>query len=357
MKKSLIALAVLAASGAAMAQSSVTLYGLIDTYYANAKWDRGNGVTAPSHAVATGYAGTTQNLIQSGAVNGSRWGLKGSEDLGGGLKANFVLEAGINSDTGAGASALAFHRQASVGFSGGFGAVRLGRVPTYYYDTEGTWDGMFNSALSAAAVAFRTPSGGDVSFEKSNLVSRYDNSVRYDSPNFSGFSGSVQYGFTENKTTSVDAGANWSLGATYAAGPLSAGLAYQQQKATDTAETVSNTRLGASYDFGVAKLKASYGIAGNVGAVKDAKATEYQIAVDYPVSSALTVSANFARSSDSKELDPGESVRNAFGIGAAYTLSKRTFLYGGYVSGKKSSNGSKDDATISALAVGVQHRF
>jgi predicted porin len=357
MKKSLIALAVMAAAGAASAQSTVTLYGLLDTYFANAKWDKGTGVTAPSHAVAGLYAGTTQNLMQSGAVNGSRWGLKGSEDLGGGLNATFQLEAGINSDTGAAANALAFHRQASVGFSGGFGAVRFGRIPTYYYDVEGSWDGVFNSAISAAAVAFRTPSGGDVSFEKSNLASRYDNSVRYDSPNMSGFAASIQYGLTENKTAAVDAGANWSLGATYNQGPVSAGFAYQQQKATDIAETVSNTRLGASYDFGAAKLKASYGKGGNVGAVANADVTEYQFAVDVPVSAALTLSGSFANSQDNVTLDKNEGKRSAFAIGAAYTLSKRTFLYGGYVNGKKSSNGSTSDASIQALAAGVQHRF
>src|SRR5659263_234141 len=144
MKKSLIALAVLAASGAAMDQSSVTLYGLVDLWVGSAKFDNGTGVTLPSAKVAKLDAGTTQTLMQSGGVNGSRWGLKGSEDLGGGLKANFDLQQGIAVDTGASSSALAFHRAAWVGFSGGFGAVKLGRIPTAYYDAEGGFDGTFN---------------------------------------------------------------------------------------------------------------------------------------------------------------------------------------------------------------------
>jgi predicted porin len=363
MKKSLIALAVLAASGAAMAQSTVTLYGLVDTWVGSAKFDKGVGVAAPSATAAAAYAGTTQTLMQSGGVNGSRWGMKGSEDLGGGLKANFDLQAGLSSDTGAAPSALAFHRAAWVGFSGGFGAVKLGRIPTAYYDVEGGFDGVFNSALSAGAVAFRTASGGDASLDKSNYASRFDNSIRYETPVFSGFTGVVQYGFTENKTAAVgatpavDAGANYSLSASYAGGPFSAVLALQSEKATGIAIERKNTRLGAAYDFGAAKLKASYGKGGNVNFVNGAEVTEYQIGVDVPVSAALTLSANFANSKDNKTLDIGEGKRTAFGIGAAYSLSKRTFLYGGYVSGKKSGIGSTSDATSSAFAGGVQHRF
>jgi predicted porin len=383
MKKSLIALAVLAASGAAMAQSSVTLYGLIDTFVTNVKFDNGAGVKPPSATAATAYAGTTQGLLQSGGVNGSRWGLKGSEDLGGGLKANFDLQAGFAVDTGAASSALAFHRASWVGFSGGFGAVKLGRIPTAYYDAEGGFDGVFNSALSAGAVAFRTASGADTSFEKSNYGSRFDNSVRYETPNLSGFTGVVQYGLTENKALAInaipaipanpatgapavaavpavpahDAGANFSLSASYAGGPVSAVFAYESEKADSTKAAKTNTRLGAAYDFGAAKLKASYGQGGNVAAVQDAKVTEFQIGVDVPLSAALTLSTNFASSKDNATLDAKEGKRTAFGIGAAYTLSKRTFLYGGYVNGKKTDIGSTSDATVRAFAVGVQHRF
>lgn len=364
MKKSLVALAVLAASGAAMAQSSVTLYGLIDTYGASVKWDKGVGVAAPGRTTTaaavntfTTYSGTTQTMIQGGGVNGSRWGLKGSEDLGGGLSATFNLEAGLDSDTGAASSALAFHRQANVGFTGSFGTVRIGRINNYYYDAEGAYDGVFNSALSAAAVTFRSAIGGDTSIEKANFASRFDNSVRYDSPNVSGFVGSVHYGLTENKTATVSAGANLAAGVAYSSGPLTAGLAYDSEKSAGNVEAKTNLRLGATYNFGAAKLKASYGIANNIGNTKDAKANEYQIGVDVPVSAALTLSANVASSKDNKEQDANEGKRTGFGVGAAYTLSKRTFLYGGYVNGKKTATGSTSDATISAFAVGVQHRF
>jgi predicted porin len=118
---------------------------------------------------------------------------------------------------------------------------------------------------------------------------------------------------------------------------------------------VNNTRLNAAYDFGVAKLKGAYGKAGNVGAADGKDATEYQIAVDYPVSTALTLSGNFAKSDDNAAL--GDAKRKGYGLGAAYTLSKRTFLYGGYGSATTSKVIGKNDATNGVFAVGMQHRF
>ena len=364
MKKTLITLAVLAASSAAMAQSTVTLYGIADVWVGNIKVDKG---TAPvSGSVTKAIAGTSQNLIQSGGVNGSRFGLKGSEDLGGGLKADFQLEQGFNLDDGAGGTikdnagvtqTAAFSRNAWVGVSGGFGAIKLGRIATTYYELEGINDGMYNSVLSAETVTFRTGAGNNSAFEASNIATRFNNSFRYETPAIAGFTGTLQYGLTENKTAVVDAGGNYSLSVAYAGGPLSGVVAYQSEKATGTATANNNTRLGATYDFGVARLRASYGKGDNVGAVSGAKVTEYQVGIDYPVSTALTLYTNFARSKDNVTLDAKEGKRTAYGIGAKYTLSKRTFLYGGYVNGKKTQNDSISDTTVTAFAVGVQHRF
>ncbi|MBV5298281.1 MAG: porin, partial [Rhodoferax sp.] len=134
MKKSLIALAVMAASGASFAQSSVSVYGLADIWFGSVKVDLPNG------------SSTTTTKLDSGGVNTSRWGLKGSEDLGGGLKANFKLEQAIALDTGA---ASGFSRYAYVGFSGGFGEVKLGKTGTAYDEVNGSANAVFNSALSA----------------------------------------------------------------------------------------------------------------------------------------------------------------------------------------------------------------
>jgi predicted porin len=144
MKKSLIALAVMAASGASFAQSTVSLYGIADAWVG-----RTTATGAPS-----------QVKLDSGGVSGSRFGFKGSEDLGGGLKANFLLEQGFNLDDGTQANATQmFSRQAYLGFSGGFGEVKLGKVFSAYDDISGMTNAAFDSAfttplrLSAALVA------------------------------------------------------------------------------------------------------------------------------------------------------------------------------------------------------------
>jgi len=135
MKKSLIALAVLAASGAAMAQSSVTLYGIADVWVGNLK----------ASEVAANPAGMT--MLQSGGVSTSRWGVRGSEDLGGGLKAIFTLEQGFSADDGT--SAGGFNRQAFVGLAGGFGQVTFGNTWTAMDDVMGVSNSGFDSGLSA----------------------------------------------------------------------------------------------------------------------------------------------------------------------------------------------------------------
>jgi predicted porin len=334
MKKSLVALAVLAASGASMAQSTVTLYGLADIFLASVKSD----------------PGVTQNVLNSGAVNGSRWGMKGSEDLGGGLKANFQLESGFNIDTGASAQGgLLFGRQSWVGFSGDFGAVKLGRMPTPYDDVNGNADGVFDSQISAMAHVFRSYNN-----DFPGYTIRTNNTIKFESNNYSGFSGAFSYALGENKTAATGAGYITAMNLAYGAGPLALSMAYQSEKATGNATAINNTRLNAGYNFGVATLKGAYGKAGNVGAVSGADATEYQIAVDYPVSAALTLSGNFATSKDNGTL--GDAKRKGYGFGGAYTLSKRTFLYGGFTSDKTTPKAGAD-STLTILAVGVQHRF
>lgn len=364
MKKTLMTLAVLAASGAAMAQSTVTLYGIADLWLGNVKVDKG---TAPvSGGLVKAIAGTNRNLLQSSGVNGSRYGLRGSEDLGGGLTANFNLEQGFSLDDGAGGTikdnagvtqAAAFSRNAWVGVAGGFGAVKLGRIATTYFELEAANDGMFGSILSAHSVAFRTGVGNSTSLESSNITPRFNNSIRYETPALAGVTGILQYALTENKTAAVDAGGNYSLSLAYTGGPVSAVLAYQSEKASDIANVIKNTRLGATYDFGLAKLRATYGKGSNVGAVSGAEVTEYQIGIDYSASPALTLYANYADSRDNVTLDVNEGQRKAYGLGARYSLSKRTFLYGGYVNGRKTQNGAASDTSVSALALGMQHRF
>lgn len=336
MKKSLIALAVLAASGAAMAQSSVTLYGIADVWFGTVKTDNGT-------------SSLTQTKLESGGVNGSRWGLKGSEDLGGGLKANFQFEQGINLDDGSGTSttATAFSRQSWVGLSGGFGAVKLGRTPTPFDDINGSSNAVFDSKLSAT---------NDV-FLSTGYTVRPNNTLFYQAPTFGGFSGAVSYSLGEDKTPATSATSTTSMNLTYAAGPLAVQFGYQVQdivNPTANSADLKYTRLGASYNFGVATVKGSYGAVDNIGNVNGADADEYQIGVDFPVTAALTLSGNFAKSEDNAKA--GDAERTGYGIGASYTLSKRTFLYGGYRHAK-TDNVTAADTKTDVFAVGVQHRF
>jgi predicted porin len=337
MKKSLIALAVLAASGAAMAQSSVTLYGIADVWFGSVHTDTG-----------TGLAGSDmrQTVLNSGSVNGSRWGLKGSEDLGGGLSANFDFQAGIRLDDGSGTSAAAsaFSRQSWVGLSGGFGAVRFGRTTTPYDDVSGASDAALDSGFAPMNSVFRS----------TGYTARPNNTIYYQSPTMSGFSGALSYSLGENKTAAADAGSTVSMNLVYAAGPLGVQFGYQTEKANGAAETVKFTRLGATYAFGPATVKGTYGRTQNIAAFAGADATDWQLGVDYAVSPALLLTASIATSDDNATA--GDDNRKGFGLGAKYTLSKRTFLYGGYES-DTTDHVVGNDSKHSVFQLGMQHRF
>jgi len=324
MKKSLVALAVLAASGASFAQS-VTVYGIADIYL---------GQTSGSAPTVS------QTVLNSGGVSGSRWGLKGSEDLGGGLKANFLLEQGFDISTGAGTAGQAFSRQSYVGFSGGFGEVKLGKMWTAYDDISGAANAVFDSALAAQNGVWLS----------TGYNANPANTIYYATPSVSGFSGALSYSLGENKTATVGAGSVTSVRVQYDAGPLYVGLAYQTEKTTGAAPSTDFTRLNGTYDFGVAKLLAGYG---RVAAAAGAETTEWELGADFPVSGALTLSAGIAKSNDN--VNAGNASRTGYGLGAAYSMSKRTTLYGGLQSATTSLAGVDTDARV--VAVGVKHTF
>ncbi len=233
MKKSLIALAVLAAaSGAAMAQSSVTLFGIVDTSVgyinkANANGDSVYGLSTSGNAT-------------------SRLGFRGTEDLGGGLKAGFWLEGEIFGDNG-NANGFNFQRRSTISLMGNFGEVRLGRdlTPTYTkassYDVFGqTGIGQFKgwSNWNGSAVA----DANDI---------RASNQVAYYTPNFSGFTGGVGYAFDEQ--TVGKAGRYAGAFGAYDNGPLSLSLSYDRRDLAAASKRDTLT-FGGSYDLNVAKL-------------------------------------------------------------------------------------------------------
>lgn len=330
MKKSLIALAILGSfAGVASAQSSVSIYGIIDVWAGREKINAAPGTSSLSK-------------LQSGGLSTSRLGFKGSEDLGGGLNAIFGLEAGLDIDQGVSnaGGALQFNRSSYVGFSGGFGEIIAGKVWTAYDDIEASAHQLFGA--SDFAVEYAVMDSGN------NYSAIPNNGFKYTSPAFGGFSGAVSYSLDENTTTKSNVTA---FHVKYANGPIYAGLAYQDEG--DTAD-IKYTRINGSYDFGVAQLLLTY------GRVKEAagSANEYSIGVNFPVSPALTVSAAYAihNPNNGYSTNP-DGERKGFGVGATYALSKRTTAYAAYTTANTDNAAGARTAETRLFGVGVRHAF
>ena len=335
MKKTLIALAVLgAAAGAAQAQSSVTLYGRVDAGIASVK----------------DVTGISQSKIDNGGAVGlttSRWGMRGTEDLGGGLKASFKLESRFNVDDGTfNSSTRLFHGESFVALGGDFGTVKVGRLFTAFDDLRGIavsrslWDSAF------------TPTG-DVYGAGGDYANRSDNAIRYDTADYSGFSGALMYGFGENKTATVNAGNQFSLHVKYANGPVAVGYGYQKETAAGGKSTKYNAVSGA-YDFGVASISAGYN-SRNGEDLATGKDNEYTLGVNVPVG-AINLSAGYANSR-TKIGSVTTAKGNGFGIGATYSLSKRTTLYTGYKTAKIENNLGVKTVDNRLMSAGVRHDF
>lgn len=326
MKKSFITLAVLAATGAAMAQSSVTLYGRADLGVGSEK-----------------VKGKSTTSMFNGGLTTSRWGVRGSEDLGGGLKANFQFEQGLRLTTGeiAKSGGTEFGRQAHVGLSGGFGKVTLGRTTTVYDDAR------------AVAVSFSvfdssfTPANNGVFGSGGDYASRASSQIRYDMPNLGGVYGGLTYAFDQK--ADVDSTITGLL-LGYKNGPMNFALGYQNQK--EAADKY--LQLAGAYDLGIAALAVGY----NTRSGSDAKGddTELTLGVEVPVGAAVKLSAGYA-TSKTEVGNATSSKASGFALGATYTMSKRTRLYAGYrdVEVKDGSGKVKSDGSL--LGLGVRHDF
>ncbi|OFA07383.1 porin [Duganella phyllosphaerae] len=353
MKKSLIAGAVLAAIGAAVpaaAQSNVTLYGLLDT-----------GVENLTHAGPQGSA----TRVSSGGMNNSRFGFRGTEDLGGGLKAIFQLEGGLLTDIGGSDGGL-FRRQANVGLEGSFGRVVLGRSFTTVYDFIVAFDPM------AYAPYYSWASSGSASGVNSyGMITSADNIVKYSIE-----TGPVKFGatyaFGEQSTGTAD-GARTQLAATYTMGNFAVVGSAEQGNGNNVAATNRHDssriyHLGGMVnagDFKVQVVARSYKNELNNRALPDVRANTYWAGLTYKASPAMTlVGAVFytdVRNVSSRvESDPKMYITRA-----RYALSKRTDLYVTAAYAKAKNNQvislSRNDAgfadTQRGLMAGVQHRF
>jgi predicted porin len=301
MKKTLIALAALASS-AAFAQSSVTVYGLVDA-----------GV----------FKSIGSDVTQLGSATASRVGFRGTEDLGGGLKANFTVENRFNPDTGAQANANAFwHGRSTVGLSGNFGSVDFGRALPAAFGTAAAadvfgWDGVAQNTVATAA---------------GSPHSRFANGVFYTSPSLYGFSASVSYGLKETDARDAASGR-----LTYANGPFSADVAAERQ-----ANGFNYRAAGAAYNFGIATAN---GLIAKGKKLDGTESDSVVLGLVVPMG-ALTLKASYAQ----LEVGGVDTV-SQIGVGARYALSKRTDLYTSF------ANNSKAAAEKSGLELGVTHKF
>jgi len=436
MKKSLIALAALAAVGAASAQSSVTLYGLIDVGYG-------------SHETVTrdGSGKIKTSGVMDGANAGNRIGFRGTEDLGGGLKANFVIEQGINVTNGG----LFVQRAAAAGhqidgFSSGGGATALsGAAGAYSSGTNRqSYAGLSTDSMGTVRIGYQytalyelatfagyaVGSEGVPGADKAHLHGQFGvggtraNMVQYISPAFEGFTARVQYGAGTGRETveattartnglTTDNARRLGLMLQYANGPISASAAYTNMRLqsantvaglqapagaatsffgvvgaaaaaaqTGLTRTATLFQLGGSYDFGVAKLGATYNSGKNGGLATAAAASTgvtaenfdykaYQIGVSVPFGAIVPFVAYGRATTDSNRVDGVAATAAAaatkrledykqFQVGVRYNLSKRTLAYAFY--GRTTNDaaalaGSTSFYKDSKTVVGVAHSF
>lgn len=308
MKKTLIALAALA-STAAFAQSSVTLYGVADI-----------ALTKQSDKSAA--------AMSAGPLNNgtSRWGVRGTEDLGGGLKAGFNFEQGLSLADGSLAKAGGgeFGRAAWMNLSGGFGDLRLGRsLSTNFYGVA-AWELTGTANYSVVGNMFGFTGN-----------TRNSAQIMYTSPNFGGFTASFAHVLKGNNS---DKAVN-ALNAIYNNGPIVAAFAYSKTKG----EQDGSKSLGGSYNFGSFKLAASF---------QDPEGDSKGFTVGGSVNAGpVVLTLDIARDTEAKDTDTLVEVK--------YPLSKRTFAYAAYYNNgdKKPTAASAFGTAKSNLGLGIRHNF
>lgn len=333
MKKSLIALAVLGAfAGAAVAQSSVTIYGIIDQGIQKA-----NDGNAPNPGVTA--QGEAWSVEQSTA---SRLGFRGNEDLGGGLSAQFQIEHRFNPDTGLLNAAAFWHGRSYVQLSGGFGSVYLGReyAPSFWIanklDPFGwTTVGQIGGAGMAG---FSVPGSGV----------RVANTVGYKTPKFGGFTANVDVGLGESPAGSRHQGLN----VEYGAGPLYVGLGLDKMT-NGAADGNSLINLGVAYDLGMIRPMVYFARSKLNNALGGEDTNKFvSLGAQAPIGPGK-LNAMVYRSSPENNAD-----ETKFGIGYFYPLSKRTLLYvDASTARKKDTAAAGNFDNRNAFDLGVRHTF
>lgn len=382
MKKSLLALALLGAfTASAFAEPSVTLYGRIDT-----------GLVY-THKNLDNTAGSTDTFsMDSGVTTGSRWGLKGSEDIGN-AKVGFVLESGFNSDDSddgtSGQNNRLFGREAQVNVSGAYGTLYAGRIASVVSDS---------GSIGYLGDVSAFPNGfGIVGTQKGSTgtaYDRYDNTLAYQTPTFGGLQGAIMYSFKGDAKVS-DSNPKEVANARENSGDadryLAAGLRYKAGKAavvltgdmTMYSNDVNNVYhdvdngysfiLGGNYDFGVAKVfaKATYfdnqvNVIDSFSLIKDArdlkkaealKGWGAELGTNVPAFGGNFLAAVGYR--DAKDVDDGsyKFKRWNAAVGYTYAFSKRTSVYAAAGYAQEKSNAKDRKASAAQAGFGLVHKF
>ncbi|MDR3399982.1 MAG: porin [Pandoraea sp.] len=368
MKKRCIAAgALLTFSGYAAAQSQVTIYGILD-----------NGIN-----YTTNQGGAHNVQVAGGALNGNRWGLRGTEDLGGGLSAIFRLENGFDITNGKLANnGREFGRQAFVGLSSNeYGSLTLGR----HYDSLGTFLGPL--ASSNKLVGFMSSHPGDA--DNVDSTARVNTSVRFNSANYKGFTFGGVYSFG-GVAGSMKTNQIYSLGASYQNGPIQLGFGYLNAqnplnsmydgsmtspvtRGYSSAQSLQVIGAGGAYQFGAIKLGALYtntqfkdvSFSSATPFSGTAKMNNYEFNAQYTLSNAVVISAAYTLTRAEKA---GYQQLSAV---YDYFLSKRTDIYALAIYQRASGTDSTATASVAQiygvtasssnaqglLRIGMRHRF
>ncbi|MBZ1351484.1 porin [Alcaligenaceae bacterium LF4-65] len=378
MKKTLLAAALLAGfAGAASAQSSVTLYGVLD-----------GGLRYSSVSLANG-TGVTNFGGAYGVQSGNRWGMKGVESLGNGNNAMFQIESGFDMGNGAGQQGgRLFGRASWVGLqNAAWGDVRLGRM------TNLTSDWMVGG-LDPFAAGFGQLNMGNA-FTSGNTV-RLDNVLMYRTPVMSGFQaglgysfatgltsngGTTGYGFaTSNNSRQITAGLKYANGPFYAAATYE--KAYAAESTAMNGQSINNWNIGGSYDLKVVKIGVAYGQtrdgfwagsgAGGTGATLATTPSgssnalvfapsvgynSYIVGATIPVNAVSRVLLSWTMIAPNTNMKDAYNAQNqsSFNLGYTYDFTKRTNLYT-YV-GQTQNYATVDTAKSTIVGVGIRHQF
>ena len=346
MKKTLIAVAALAATGAF---AQVSVYGRLDVGYANTK-----STTGTSEVVANG--------VESHNSASSMWGIQGTEDLGGGLKAMFKLEQDIytaNGNTGASGSGggtanqPGFNRTSMVSLAGGFGTIGLGRDYTPLFKLIGSID--INSLSRISTV--QTAAAGGASTTPSQIV--------YTSPNLSGFvvSGMVinddDSTTTAGVKTDVKTQGN-NITVAYNNGPLYIGGGVGEHKTTNGANVTKTegTAIVGGYNLGVVNLRAGYITSEvSVNGTTGNETSELNIGAIVPMGK-VTLRAQVGRNTLENAANAVDSKGTDVVLGAEYALSAKTALFAKTGTfNKLDASGTQLEQKVNSTAVGVRTVF